>query len=87
MGEEERRVRAVEDDDVEVAVPFDEPDELGELRHGRGGDRVDGRVVEGHPEVTGAATVDPEVLPGPGPGRVGRDGHADDAVTCLTSAM
>ena len=58
VGEIEVGVGAVEDDDVEVGVLLDQADELGELGDGRRGDRVDRRVVERHPAVARAATVD-----------------------------
>ena len=93
MGQEEPGVRAVEDDDVEVSVLLDQLHELGELRDGRGGDRVDRRVVEGHPAVAGAATVDAEVGPGPQPrigtppvvGRAGVDGAHGNLLTAKGS--
>jgi hypothetical protein len=67
MGQVELGVGAVEDDDVEVEILLDQPDEPGELGHGGRRDRVDRRVVECHPAVTGAATIDAEVRPRPLP--------------------
>ena len=58
VGQVEVGVGAVEDDDVEVRILLDQADELGELRDGRRGDRVDRRVVERHPAVAGATAVD-----------------------------
>jgi hypothetical protein len=64
VGEVELGVGAVEDDDVEVVVGLDQADELGQLGDGRGGDRVDRRVIERDPAVAGAGTVDAEMGPG-----------------------
>ena len=76
----EVRVGAFEHDDVEVRVLLDQTDELGELRDRRRRDGVDGRVVEPHPAVSGAASVDPEMAPRVGPsggaGPVTRRQHA-----------
>jgi hypothetical protein len=47
MGEEKIGVRAVEDDDVQLGVAFDETNELGELPRGRRSDGIDGGMVEG----------------------------------------
>ena len=69
VGQVEIGVGAVEDNDVEVRVLLDQVDELGELRDGRRGDRVDRRVVERHAAVAGAPAVDAQVRPGPGPRR------------------
>ena len=82
VGQVEIGVGAVEDDDVEVRVLLDQADELGELRDGRRRDRVDRRVVEGHPAVAGAATVDAEVRPGSVP-RVRTAAVAGRAVFCV----
>ena len=95
VGEVEVGVRAVEDDDVEVGVRFDQADELGELGDGRRRDRVDRRVVERHPAVARALAGDPQMRPGPRPGvgtvgvvgGAGVGGAHRDATTPLTSAM
>ena len=89
-------VGAVEDDDVEVRVLLDQADELGELRHGRRGDRVDRRVVECHPAIARATAVEAEVRPGPDHaseprpllgGLASMVLMATATTTCLTSAM
>ena len=53
------------------AVAFDKSmltaGEVAELGDGRRRDRVNRRVVERHMAVSGAAAIDPEVRPGPGP--------------------
>ena len=63
VGQVEVGVGAVEDDDVELRVLLDQADELGELRDGRRGDRVDRRVVERHPAVGGVPSFQPQVGP------------------------
>lgn len=65
MGQVEIRVRAVENDNVEIRVPFDQAHELGD---GRRSDGVDRRVVERHPAVAGPTAVDAEMRPRPGAG-------------------
>src|SRR6266436_2650747 len=67
MGQVEIPVGAVEHNDVEVRILLDEAGEVAELGDGRRRDRVNRRVVERHMAVSGAAAIDPEVLPGPGP--------------------
>ena len=52
---------------VEIRILLDEAGEVAELGDGRRRDRVNRRVVERNVAVSGAAAVDPEVRPGPGP--------------------
>src|SRR6266581_9642183 len=67
MGQVEIPVGAVEHNDVEIRILLDEAGEVAELGDGRRRDRVNRRVVERHMAVSGAAAIDPEVPPGPGP--------------------
>ena len=67
MGQVEIPVGAVEHNDVEIRILLDEAGEVAELGDGRRRDRVNRRVVERHMAVSGAAAIDPEVRPGPGP--------------------
>ena len=50
-----------------IRILLDEAGEVAELGDGRCRDRVNRRVVERHMAVSGAAAIDPEVRPGPGP--------------------
>ena len=50
-----------------IRILLDEAGEVAELGDGRRRDRVNRRVVERHMAVSGAAAIDPEVRPGPGP--------------------
>jgi hypothetical protein len=79
VGEVEVGIHAVEDDDVEIGVLLDKGDELPEFGDGRRGDRVDRRVVERHPAIAAAATVDAQMRPRAGP-RVGAPTIAGCAV-------
>ena len=67
MGQVEIPVGAVEHNDVEIRIVLDEASEVAELGDDRRRDRVNRRVVERHVVVSGAAAIDPEVRPGPGP--------------------
>ena len=67
MGQVEIPVGAVEHNDVEIRILLDEAGKVVELGDGRRRDRVNRRVVERHMAVSGAAAIDPEVLPRPGP--------------------
>jgi hypothetical protein len=67
MGQVEIPVGAVEHNDVEIRILLDEGVEVAEFGDGRRRDRVNRRVVERHMAVSGAAAIDPEVRPGPGP--------------------
>jgi hypothetical protein len=58
VGQVEIGVGAVEDDDVEIGILLDQADDLSELRDGRRGDRVDRRMVERHPAIAGATTIE-----------------------------
>jgi len=67
MGQVEIPVGADEHNDVEIRILLDEAGEVAELGDGRRRDRVNRRVVERDMAVSGAAAIDPEVRPGPGP--------------------
>ena len=67
MGQVEIPVGAVEHNDVKIRILLNEAGEVAELGDGHRRCHVDRRVVERHMAVSGAAPIDPEVRPGPGP--------------------
>jgi hypothetical protein len=56
-------VGAVKDDDVEVWVLLDQPNQFGELCDRGGGDGVDWRMIDGHPAVAAAEALDAQMCP------------------------